>query len=878
MRKTKTQKEKKEEKIEIVEEKQSQLKNMSGKTQEISAIGITRFKVDLEKGLTDEQVQTRVEQGLVNKVKTGSKKSILGIIITNVFTFFNMINFAIAIWLISVGAFSSLFFMVVISSNIIIGLVQEIRAKIMIDKLSLLSSATAIVIRNGEKREIQVNELVLDDIIVLEAGKQILADSIVKEGIIEVNESLLTGESDALVKKVGSSLFSGSYVVSGTCKAKVEKVGKDNYIEKLSSQAKIYNKPKSELLKSLKIIIGTVSVLIVPISCFMFVIQMGASSGTATDFAGAFARMGDIIMGKFSSDSVEFQQYASAVVKTSTSIINMIPSGLFLSTSMTLAVGVIKLAKHKTLVQELYCIEMLARVNVLCLDKTGTITDGTMSVKGVEMLKNPTDLSMKQIVSMMQNSLNDKNMTSVALEQEFGKGRKVKAKHIIPFSSVRKFSAVSYEKYGTFLLGAPEFILKKEYSTISADVEKHTKKGYRVLLVAHDNKVITKDSELKNVKPTPVGLILIEDTIREDALETIQYFKNSGVTLKIISGDSPLTAAMVAKRAGLEKTENYISMEKISDDKIPEIINKYTVFGRVSPNQKKLLIQELKKQGNTVAMTGDGVNDILALKEADCSIAMASGSEAARNASHLVLLDSNFSSMPRVVQEGRRVINNIQRVATLFLTKTIFSFILSAIIIYANYVLNAPLAYPIELKQMNVIGVLAIGIPSFFLALETNNNQIKGKFILNVLKNALPGALVIILNFLVILFLQDSLVIGQSVLPTMSLVVTCHTFFMVLNRVCKPYNHYRRALYVSMVLAFLGCLFIPEISAFLELVKLDVPQILLVLLLVVLANPILEFLIGLPAKISSFIKEKMHFKRIKIILVEKEEKKKAVKT
>ena len=404
-----------------------------------------------------------------------------------------------------------------------------------------------------------------------------------------------------------------------------------------------------------------------------------------------------------------------------------------------------------------------------------------MSVKGIEEFENKSELSTKVIISMMLNSLNDKNMTSIALEQEFGKGRKMKAVGTIPFSSSRKFSAASYEKYGTYFLGAPEFILKKNYNQISKEVEKHAKKGYRVLLVAHDKKIITKEEELKKISPTPVGIILIEDTIRSDAIETIQYFQNSGVRLKVISGDNALTAAMVAKRAGIEKTDKYISLDKISDDKIPEIADEYTVFGRVSQDQKKILIEALKKKGNTVAMTGDGVNDILALKEADCSIAMASGSEAARNASHLVLLDSNFSSMPRVVQEGRRVINNVQRVSTLFLTKTIFSFLLAGIIIYVNYVIGVSLSYPIELKQMNVIEILAIGMPAFILIFESNNNQIKGKFILNVLKNALPGAVVVIINFLVIFFLQGSLNIGSSVLSTMTLIVTAFTCFMVLN-------------------------------------------------------------------------------------------------
>lgn len=852
------------------QEKESQLLGMSGKTIEISTIGIDRFSVDINKGLSDEQVLEREEQGLINKVKTGSKKTILGILFSNIFSVFNIITFSVAFWLVSVESYKDLLFMVIVLTNIIIGIVQEIRAKMIIDKLSLLSSSKARVLRNGQEKDIEINELVLDDVILLEAGKEISADSIVKEGVIEVNESLLTGESDSLVKKKDMSLFSGSYVVSGRCKAQIEKVGKDNYIEKLASQAKVYKKPKSDLLRSLNIIIRVILVFLLPIAFFMFVIQMGASSGSFSTIWDGFDTMGKVIVGVYSRDSVEFLQYQEAVIKTSTSIIGMVPAGLFLATSIALAVGVIKLAKQKTLVQDLYGIETLARVNVLCLDKTGTITDGTMNVKGVEIIKNETGLSVKNIVSILQNSLEDKNMTSVALEQEFGRGKKIKSTFILPFSSVRKFSAASYEKYGTFFLGAPEFILKKNYSSIKKMVEKHAKKGYRVLLIGHSSKLMKNEDEWKKMKIDSLALILIEDTIREDAIETIEYFKDSGVDLKVISGDNPLTAAMVAKRAGIENTEQYISMEKIDDDSIKDIVDKYTVFGRVSPKQKQIIIQQLKKKGKTVAMTGDGVNDILALREADCSIAMASGSEATRNVAHLVLLDSNFSSMPKVVREGRRVINNIQRVATLFLTKTIFTFLLSSIIIYVNYVMRLPLSYPIELKQINVIELLIIGIPAVILAFEANNNQIKGRFMLNVLKTAFPGALVVIINFLALFFLQDSLNINAGILSTMSLIVTAFVVFMVLNRVCKPYNNLRRILFATMFISFALVITLPTSRDFLELSSLDIPQILLVSLLVVLTNPILDFLTKLPSNLAAFIREKMHFKRIKIILVEKE--------
>lgn len=837
--------------------KTSQIKRMSGETQEISTIGATRFRTDLKRGLSDEQVQTRIEEGLVNNIGRGSTKTILQIILSNVLTIFNLITFSVAAWLISVGAVKDLFFMVIVSANIIVGIVQEIRAKKTIDKLSLLSAPTAVVIRNGRQLEIPVNEIVLDDLLVLSAGKQVCADCILKEGGVEVNESLLTGESDALVKKVGSSLFSGSFVVSGTCKAKVEKIGEDSYIEKLSKQAKVYKKPESKILKSLNMIIRIVLCLVVPMVICLFIIQK--------DYYKDMVNV-------YGEHLTNAEVYKSTVKSTAASIIAMIPSGLFLTTSVALALSVIKLAKNNTLVQELYCIEMLARVNVLCLDKTGTITDGSMTVKGIEEIKNESGLTIKQIIALMLGSLNDNNMTSVALEKEFGKAKRVSPAFVVPFSSARKFSAVTLEKYGTFFLGAPEFILKKEYDLVKASVDKYARKGYRVLLIAHNKCSLTSVDDIAKLKPDPLALVLIEDTIRADAIETIEYFKNSGVDVKVISGDNPLTVSMVAKRAGIEKSEKYISLDRVSDDKLYEIADQYTVFGRVSPNQKKILVEALKSKGNTVAMTGDGVNDILALKEADCSIAMASGSEAARNVSHLVLLDSNFSSMPKVVQEGRRVINNIQKVATLFLTKTIFSFLLSFIIILTNFIFGVKMSFPIQLNQLMIIDFLAVGIPAFVLAFESNNNMIKGNFLVNVLKNALPGALVVVISCVTIFCFKDSLNISAEAISTMSIVVAAFTCLMVLYRVCTPFNTLRKILFGTMFTAYLLCIFTSSISSFLELVPLDVPQILLVLLLVVLTNTLLDFFIKLPATLSTSIIEKLRFKKIRIVLVEKERK------
>ena len=831
--------------------KTSQLKKMNDSDEGDSG-SITRFRGDLKKGLTDEQVKQRVEEGLSNKINQGSTKSIPNIIFSNIFTMFNIIVIVISVWLATVDTKITYYsFALMAILNTIIGLIQEIRAKLTIDKLSLLSAPTATVIRNGRQMDIAVSEIVLDDILVLTAGKQVCADCILKEGNVEVNESLLTGESDALVKKIGSSLYSGSFIVSGTCKAKVEKVGEESYIEKLAKQAKVYKKPESRILKSLKLIVRIALTYIILSVFFLFIAHSKyemAAMGT-TDFWVA---------------------YPETVRDTASLVMAMVPSGLFLTTSIALSVSVMRLSRSHTLVQDLYCIEMLARVNVLCLDKTGTITDGSMTVKGVEEIKNDTGLTIKQIIALILGSLKDSNMTSVALEKEFGKAKRVSPLYTVPFSSARKYSAVSLEKYGTFLLGAPEFILKKKYDDLAPTVEKYTRKGYRVLLIGHLKENIKSEDDLKNIDPSAVAIILIEDTIREDALETLTYFKESGVDIKVISGDNALTVSMVAKRAGVENSEKYISLDRISDEKLVQIADQYTVFGRVTPNQKKILVEALKKKGKTVAMTGDGVNDILALKEADCSIAMASGSEAARNVSHLVLLDSNFSSLPKVVQEGRRVVNNVQKVATLFLTKTIFSFLLSFLILFMNYIVGLPIKFPIASNQLIIIELLAIGIPSFFLALEPNNNLIKGNFLLNVLKKALPGALVVTAAVFTIYSFSVSLNLSDKV-STMSTIVAAFVCLMVLYRVCQPFTTARRILFGSMFAIYLACIFIKPLSVgMFEFKTLDVPQLLLVALLIVLTNSVLDFLTKLPANISNIILEKLRFKRIRIVLEERD--------
>ncbi len=795
-------------------------------------VDVERINPEIVSGLTYQQVETRILAGLSNKVSSGSTKTISSIFISNIMTFFNLLNVGIASWLITVGAYKDLFFIVIVSLNVGIGIFQEIKAKKTIDKLSLLSAPTGLVLRDGEEQEIMIADLVIDDLMKLTTGKQISADSVVREGQIEVNESLLTGESDPIVKKVGDELFSGSFVVSGHCIAQVIKVGKDSYIENLAKQAKKYRKPKSDLLKSLRNIIRTVGFLILPIGATLFYMQMHGGAA-----------------------------YADAVRGVGGAVIGMIPSGLFLLTSVTLAVGVLRLAQNNTLVQELYCIEMLARIDTLCLDKTGTITDGTMAVKNIIEYVNPSGLPIKKAIPTMMASLEEKNLTSEALEQKFGTTKRIKTRAIVPFSSARKLSAVEFDKFGTFALGAPEFVLKKEaYQEVSADVDKYAKEGYRVIAIAHSSGSLDGDKLPADIKA--IGLIIIEDTIRPDAIVTIEYFKTHNVDVKVISGDNPMTVAHISKRAGISDADKYISLEGVSDKDVIRFADKYTVFGRVSPTQKKLLIESLKRSGRTVAMTGDGVNDILALKEADTSIAMASGSEAARNVSHLVLMDSNFSSMPKVVNEGRRVINNVQRVAILFLTKTIFSFMLSIIAILSRGI------YPITPSQLSMIDFLVIGLPSFFLALEPNTNQVKGRFLFNVLKRALPGALVVVMNVLIIFALTPVLLIDKTQSSTLIVISATFTSMMVLLRVLKPMNIVRKLLFVVMFSAFIALvIFAPDFFEFNSFFndyyssttgavvpRLPTAHFLLLLVLVQAAYPAMVIVSNIPGYISRSIK------------------------
>lgn len=731
---------------------------------------IVRFDPKVKVGLNDEQIASRKKEGLTNKCKDKNKKTVFGIICKNLFTFLNILLFIIGVFLIAVGSFTDCFFLVIIITNLLIGIYQEIRAKRKIDKLSVLSAAKVNVIRNGIQYEVLSEDLVLDDITFLTNGKKISADSIVREGQVEVNESLLTGEALPVKKKVGDILFAGSFVSSGSCYAKVERVGKDLYVSQLQAKVKKVKKNNSEILKTLNKIIRLISIVIIPLGMALFFVLW---------FQHNFQK--------------DFNTIQEVISTTAGSMVAMIPSGLYLTTSVALFVAQINLIKYKALVQDTYSVESLARVNVLCLDKTGTITDGTMRVENKIIYDHSIDV--ETIVYNVMNSFEERNQTSLAILDKYKTDIVLKVVDKLPFSSSRKKSAVIFENEGCFVIGAPEFILEKG-DEILKSLEEFTYQGYRVLLLAKAEGI--KDDEvIGNI--TPVASFIIKDHIREEAYDTIKWFKDNNVDIKIISGDNPITVSVIAKEVGVENAENYISLEGLSLEEVSEAATKYSVFGRVAPEQKATLVQALKNAGKTVAMTGDGVNDILAMKRSDCSVAMASGSEACRNVAQLVLLDSNFSSMPEIVKEGRRVINNIQAVASLFLMKTLFA------IFY-----TATMNYPFAPRHLYILEFAVIGIPSFLLALQPNHALVKGKFISNVLSKCVPAAISLICaTGICLLFTKfDLLGCRSSMDVTTAGMAISIMGLIILFYYCLPLNRYRSIVFSGMMLLALGAIFV----------------------------------------------------------------------
>lgn len=744
-----------------------------------------RYDPDVKFGLSKAQVDMRMEQGYFNYTHKKSGKTYKSIFISNIFTFLNVLTFLVAAALIAVGAeFSQLFFMIIIVANIAIGIFQEIRSKRTVDKLSLITAPTALVMRDGEKKSVPVEEVVLDDVMCLEMGKQICADCVVLRGECEVNESMLTGESVPVKKKVGSVLYSGSFVSSGSVFARVDKVGSANYVETLTSYAKKYRKPKSELNSSIRLFIKIISLIIVPLAVIMLVVYNKQTP------AGP-------------------DKWREIISSISGSVIGMIPAGMFLLTTVALAVSVIRLAKRKTLVQDIYCIEMLARVDVLCLDKTGTITDGSMQVNNIIELKGgETEFNLTEVIGSMLTATEDNNQTAMALANRFGYSQNLKPVKVLPFSSQRKLSAVTFEGAGTYMLGAPEFVLKDLGVRIEKLIAENAANGFRVLVLAHSPAEI-QGEKLPAVR-RPLCLIVIEDHIREDAVETIRWFKENNVAVKVISGDNPITVSEVARRVGVNNADLYISLEGLSNQEVIEAANKYTVFGRVSPEQKCLLVKSLKAKGHTVAMTGDGVNDILAMREADCSVAIASGAEAARNVSHLVLLDSNFTSMPDVVMEGRRVVNNIQKSSSLFLMKTFMSIVLT--IIFLVLTITSGVKYPFDTSNLLLLEWFVIAIPSFALALQPNKNIIKGKFLSNVISRCIPGGLTLCISVMAVFmysyFMNGNVIVSRS-MPgwdayiCMSVLAMTFSGMMILLKICEPLDAFRSVL---MIVTSLICI------------------------------------------------------------------------
>lgn len=755
---------------------------------------VERFTPDLKKGLDREQIELRFKQFLFNDTNKKYSKSYASIFIGNICTFFNLLCLMAFIALIISGiqGFTNYLVIVITAANIFIGIFQEIRSKLAVDKLSIMASSSTKAVRECEVVEIPTNEIVLDDVIILELGNQVPADCIVAEGNVEVNESLLTGESVSVKKQVGDLLYAGSFIASGNCKARVEKVGKETFLEKLTAKAKKYQRPKSELMNSIKAIIKTVSIVIFPIAIGVFFVTRanGAIKGV------------EVIPWLLSEiDSL-------ALAKTCSVVIGMIPSGMMLLTSVALAYGVLRLSKHNTLVRDLYSLEMLARVNVLCLDKTGTITDGRMKVNDAVILNTVGELSLNEIMGNMLSALDDNNQTSIALLNHFGHCESLTPITKIPFSSKRKLSAVSFEDVGTFVMGAPEFVLRPMPPKVERIVKQYAQLGLRVIVLAHSSTNIINDKLPAILKP--IAIISIADNIRDDAIETIKWFRDNDVQVKVISGDNPITVAEVAKRAGIENADKFISLEGLNDKEVENIANKYTVFGRVTPEQKAILVRSIKNEGNTVAMTGDGVNDILALKEADCAISVASGSEAARNVSHLVLMDNNFGNMPKVVGEGRRVINNIKNSASLYLMKTLFTAILAIIcIIFATQMGG----YPFVPSNMLLLEVFIIGIPSFCLSLQPNNERVQGKFISHVMSRSVPGAVIMVICVMVMhLVCNYADADFRQYETAMCTVALTFAGLVMLFRVCQPINPFRLVLFTLMFTLCVLAFTLPQIN------------------------------------------------------------------
>lgn len=734
---------------------------------------IVRAEPAADVGLTQEQVQLRMTSGWANTPVDSPSKSVKEIIATNVFTYFNLIFAILAALLIFVRAYQNLTFLPVIIGNTLVGIVQELRSKRVLDKLNMLNAPKVQVIREGNTVAVPAEEAVIDDVAVFSSGNQICADAVILDGEVQVNESLLTGEADEITKTTGDHLMSGSFIVSGSCRSRLEKVGADSYISQLTLEAKASKEgEQSEMIRSLNQLVKIAGFMIIPIAFVLFAQQY---------------LVGD------SSIKESVQSMVAAVI-------GMIPEGLYLLASAALVVSTIRLADKKVLVHDMKCIETLARVNVLCVDKTGTITENTMKVTSVipmEPYDETTTTPLKNLISDFAAVMSNDNITIRAIKEHFTEITGKSADSVTSFSSAYKYSSAVFDGE-TYILGAPERLLQSDYETYRDKIEYYSSKGCRVLVFGI-YRGIADGSKL--TKPViPYGLIILENPVRKEAWETFQYFSDQGVEIKVISGDNPVTVSRVASLAGIQHAEKYIDAAELeTDEDIQNAVMKYTVFGRVTPNQKRQLVRALKHAGKTVAMTGDGVNDVLALKDADCSVAMASGSDAATQASQLVLLESDFSRMPSVVLEGRRVVNNIERSASLFLVKNIFSFLL------AIFSMAFMLSYPLQPSQISLIGMFTIGTPAFLLAMESNRKMISGHFITNILLKALPAGLtdVLIVGFLTVFGNQFGL--STEEISTTATLLLAIVGMMILFKISSPMNHFRWFVWISMIVGLLFC-------------------------------------------------------------------------
>lgn len=752
-------------------------------------------------GLTQAEVEARIADGQVNAIQDSSNRSVKDIVMGNTLTFFNFINIVLLALVLSVRSYKNMLFIFIIIANTLIGIFQEIKAKITLDKLKILTVSHVDVIRDGVKKSVTVSELVKDDVILLKSGGQIPADGVILDGEVDVNESLLTGESDSIHKTCGSKVLSGSFVTSGKAMCLLTEVGHDCYMEKLSSEAKQFKRYKTELQRNLDTILKFISIIIVPLGIILFAKQYWISGST----------------------------YEQAALDTVAAVLGMIPEGLVLLTSVALALGAVRLARRSTLVRELFCIETLARVDTLCLDKTGTITEGHLCVQGEESVKE--DIDLEQLMGRMVSALGDENETFQALRQHYKRNQSTNTKLVLPFSSERKFSGVVFEGEGTYLMGAYQFIFPQADPAVLEKIAEYASQGLRVLTVAHSPNEMTDYTLAEGFEI--VGFVFMTDVVRKNAPDILGYFEEQGVDLKVISGDDPVTVAAIAARAGLKDADKYIDATTIhTDEEMEDAILKYSVFGRVTPKQKQQMVRLLKQNGRTVAMTGDGVNDVLALKDADVSIAMASGSEAAKNTANLVLLNSDFASLPHIVNEGRRVINNIKAAASMFLIKTGFSVLtaLLTIIVGQNY--------PFQPIQLSVINGCAVAIPTMLLQLEPSFQKVNKHFFREVLRMSMPAAITITAMITIINNIGHSIGTPREMLSTVCVLATGWVYLITLRQVYSPMTGYRKFVIYLMQTAYLVAMVIGQ--RIMELVGLNFTCVIVTLAAVNFAPMIID--------------------------------------